>query len=69
MAWSIFGTTDEHISGPVGSLCSKSKKSIYSDGAWCGHCLNDNMRTWIDHDRKKCPTCHCDITEDKRIID
>ena len=55
--WSVFGTTDEIVTNSIGAPAKKSKAAVYSDGAWCGFCLKNGMRTWIDNVREKCPTC------------
>lgn len=66
--WSVFGTTDEIVTGPIGSLCPESKKAVYAYGSWCGHCLSKNkMRTWVDNDEKICPWCEEILTKDDRV--
>lgn len=67
--WSIFGTTGECVTGPEGGLAKKSKKSVYSNGAWCGFCLRVGMRTWINSDKKICCKCGKKVPKKMRIID
>lgn len=68
--WSIFGTTDEITSvNPIGSLSKKSKGAVYSDGAWCGYCVKVGMRTWMDSNKKICPTCKKRVPKVMRIAD
>ena len=67
--YSIFGTTDEIVTSPIGGVCAQGKKAIYADGAWCGFCLEKEMRTWVDSDVKKCPHCRSVLAKEKRIVD
>ena len=67
--WSIFGTTDEKTLNAIGGLSRRSKAATYADGAWCGYCLKSGMRTWVDANKKDCPTCNNMVLKEDRIKD
>lgn len=67
--YSAFGRSDEPRTSPEGGLVKPSKGSVYSDGAWCGFCLNRGKRSWVDSDKKNCPGCDREIPKVMRIVD
>lgn len=67
--WSIFGTTSEPRTGPIGSLSQKSKAAVYESGieGWCPYCLMEGKRTWVDY--LKCPHCKKTLQVKELVMD